>query len=373
MSGPVVDALRARTVEIPMAEPVETAGGVMSTTPVVLIDVRDSEGLCGRTYLRTYSSLAVRALAVLLEDLAELVVGRPVVPEELPGRAPHTLRLLGSGGLVGFALAGLDMALWDLRAQAAERSLADLLGATVDKVPAYASLRSRDPRRAAEEAEKRAREGFRAVKVKLGGQPLEADRGLVQAVRSGAGPNVAIMADYNQSLSVAEALSRAQELDALELAWIEEPTTATDMAGHARISEALSTPVQLGENLEAPQEVRRSIGESASDHLMLDAMKIGGVTGWMQACAMAGGAGKKVSSHAFPEYSVHLLAATPTAHWLEHLDHLAPIREAPLDVVDGYVCVPGTHGAGLRWDERAVSLLLDQPTCWVASWSQRGR
>jgi mandelate racemase len=249
------------------------------------------------------------------------------------------------------------MALWDLEAQAAEVSLAALLGATAAEVPAYATLRSRDPRRAAREAEAAVERGFMAVKLKLGGQAPEADGRLVRAVRSSLGPSVAIMGDFNQSLTVDEALARASQLDALGLAWIEEPTSAADLSGHAQIAATLATPVQCGENLEGPEGVRQSIAASASDLLMLDAMKVGGVSGWIEASAQAAGAGLPVSSHAFPEYSVHLLARSPTAHWLEFVDHLSAIREGTLDVRDGCLRVPEEPGVGLRWDEQAVARL----------------
>jgi mandelate racemase len=353
-----VHALRVRPVVLPMAVPAQMAGGTMTSNPVVLIDLRDGEGRVGRSYLRTYSAAPLPALVRLVEDLAdELVVGRLITAEELAARTPYALRILGLRGLVGMALAGLDMALWDLRAQAAQQPLAALLGARADTVAAYATLRSRDPRDAEPEAATAVASGFTALKVKLGGRPLDADAALVAAVRGAAGPAVEIMGDFNQSLAVEDAVARAAQLDALGLAWIEEPASAPDLVGHARIAEALGTPVQLGENLDGAEDVRQAIALAACDLLTLDAMRVGGVTGWTAASALASEAGLRVSSHAFPEFSVHLLAASPTAHWLEHLDHLAPIRDGALEVRDGRVHVPTGPGAGLRWDEDAVARL----------------
>ena len=129
---------------------------------------------------------------------------------------------------------------------------------------------------------------------------------------------------------------------------------AHDFSAHRAIAEALETPIQLGENLEGPAEARACLAAGASDLIMFDAMKIGGVTGWMEAarsCALP------ISSHTFPEFSVHLLAATPTGHWLEYLDHLAPILERPLEVHDGFAHVPSEPGVGLHWDEHAIARL----------------
>ena len=95
----------------------------------------------------------------------------------------------------------------------------------------------------------------------------------------------------------------------------------------------------------------------ACDVLTLDAMRVGGVSGWVEAATRARHQGVPVASHTFPEVSVHLLAATPTAAWLEHLDHLAPIRATPLLVRDGWAAIPDAPGIGLEWDEHAIRRL----------------
>jgi len=323
--------IRARPLEVPMAKPMRLAQGVMSSVPVVLIDLTTEDGVTGRSYLRTYTPRALRALTSLVEDLADVT------------EPPHTLKLLGTKGLVGAALAGLDMARWDIKAQEHNVPLATLLNAQRTAVPAYVSLRARDPREAAQEAQ-----GHREVKLKLGGRPRHEDEAAIEAVKE---TGATVMGDYNQSLSVEEALT----LDDLELAWIEEPTDAHDFEGHRRIADALRTPIQLGENLEGAAELKHAL--NASDLLMFDAMKIGGVSGWFEAIQLTG---KPISSHTFPEYSVHLLAATPNAHRLEYLDHLAPIRATPLALEDGHVRVPDTPGVGLLWDERGIKRLAER-------------
>jgi mandelate racemase len=153
LSAALVQTVRVRPVEIPLAQPVELATGTLRTTPVVLIDLRTSDGVCGHSYLRSHSALALRGLATLIDELAGRLVGRPATPAALERAVPSPLRLLGMRGLVGAALAGLDMALWDARAQAAAEPLARLLGSDVDRVPAYATIRARDPGRAGEEAQ----------------------------------------------------------------------------------------------------------------------------------------------------------------------------------------------------------------------------
>jgi mandelate racemase len=168
---------------------------------------------------------------------------------------------------------------------------------------------------------------------------------------------VVLMSDYNQALSVPDAVQRAQVLEDEELAWIEEPTLAVDLTGHAQISRAARTPVQIGENFWGSADMAKSVAAGASDYVMPDVVKIGGVSGWLRAAALAEAAGLPMSCHLFPEFSAHLLAVTPTCHWLEYVDWASPILSEPVQVVDG--CIrPSGPGSGLAWDEGAVERYL---------------
>jgi len=150
---------------------------------------------------------------------------------------------------------------------------------------------------------------------------------------------------------VGEASERVRVVDEEGLYWIEEPTRADDYGGHARIRAAARTAIQLGENWWGPHDMVKSVAAGASDHVMLDVMKLGGVTGWLRAAAIAEGHGLPASSHTFPEFSVHLLGVTPTCRWLEYLDHVGPILKEPVRVVNGQVLTPTTPERGLEWDE----------------------
>ena len=164
------------------------------------------------------------------------------------------------------------------------------------------------------------------------------------------------MCDFNQALTVNEAILRGRQLDDEGgLYWIEEPTRADDFAGNRRIADALDTPVQIGENFMGPEQMAQALAAQASDYVMPDAQRIGGVTGWMRAAALAQGAGLEMSTHLFPEVSCHLLAVTPTGHWLEFVDWAAPVLAEPLTVSGGLAMVPDRPGTGIAWDEQAVA------------------
>ncbi len=231
-----------------------------------------------------------------------------------------------------------------------------LLGAAPRSIPAYNSngLGMIGAARAADEAVKLA-EGFGAIKVRLGYASLREDVEVVRAVRRAIGDEVRLMSDYNQSQSVAEAMRRIDALADEGLEWVEEPVTADDFVGCERIRARSRIPVQIGENWWGPHEMARSLAAGASDLGMPDAMKIGGVTGWLRAAAMAESAGMPVSSHLFPEVSAHLLAASPTCHWLEYVDWAEPVLQRPLEFVDGAAVPRDEPGTGIEWNEEAVA------------------
>jgi mandelate racemase len=193
------------------------------------------------------------------------------------------------------------------------------------------------------------------VKLRLGRPEAKADLEALRAVKRAIGPQVTLMVDFNQALSVAEALKRGRMIDAEGgVYWIEEPVRADDFAGCARVAREVATPIQIGENFMGPQQMAQAIAARACDWVMPDAQRIGGVTGWMRAAALAQAAGLEMSSHLFPEASSQLLAVTPTCHWLEYVDWADPILEEPLTLKRGFVQPCKRPGLGLAWNGKAV-------------------
>jgi mandelate racemase len=174
-------------------------------------------------------------------------------------------------------------------------------------------------------------------------------------LRDVVGPEVQIFVDYNQSLSVPEASRRIDALTTEGIGWVEEPTLQEDLNGHSTIRSRSRIPIQMGENWCEPTDMQRALAAGACDLAMVDAMKIGGVTGWLRAASLAQTAGIPLSSHIFQEVSVHLLAVTPTAHWLERMDLAGPILASPTVFVDGNAQCPQAPGIGIAWNEDAVA------------------
>ena len=348
-----IKTLKARAVDAPIARPVRTASGTIPSAPLVLIDVETHQGVTGRSYIFGYTPLTLRPLLALFDELTGIVQGRDVAPVNLMAEFEARFRLLGRQGLLGMAISGLDMAFWDVLARTHDEPLVALLGGTARPLAAYDSYGVVDPDKDRHHLEASLAQGFRAIKIKLGDGDLAWDLDNVSRIRRIIGPDIRLMVDYNQSLSVPEAIERANRLAEHEILWMEEPVPAEDLTGHAKVRGASKISVQTGENWWFPEDAARAIALSASDYAMLDVMKIGGVTGWQRAAAQAEGASLPVSSHLFVEASAHLLAVTPTVHYLEYLDIAGAILAEPLAVRDGCVEARGP-GLGIEWDEDAV-------------------
>jgi mandelate racemase len=345
--------LRARAVVAPLTRPIKTAVGEVPSAPLVLLDVATEEGVTGRAYLFGYTPVTLRPMVELVKNLEPLLVGKSVAPVERQRDLEGTFRLLGKQGLLGMVISGLDMALWDALGRAQDLPVVRLLGGEEKPIAAYDSYGIVDPAADGPALEASLARGFQAIKIKIGQGDLETDIATLAAVREIIGEKVRLMVDYNQSLTVPEAVRRIDHLAEFDLQWVEEPVPAEDLTGHAEVRAASPAPIQTGENWWFPPDMARAIAAEASDLAMPDIMKIGGVTGWLRAAGQAEAASLPVSSHLFIEASAHVMAVTPTCHWLEYLDVASAVLAEPLAVEGGRVSARGP-GLGMDWDEEAV-------------------
>ena len=358
MSEPrlTVRAVRARAVEVPLKLPLGTSAGTLRSAPLLLVDVDTEEGVTGHSYLFCYLPAAASAIAAMLGEVERTVKGDRVSPSELWSKLARRFKLIGVQGIVRMAMAGFDVACWDALALAAGKPLVALLGAERRPIHAYNSngLGLMAPEAAADEAEKLLERGFRAVKLRLGHPTPAADLAAVRAVRKRLPDSVELMVDYNQALTFIQALERGRALDSEGVAWIEEPIRHDDFRNCAELAATLATPIQIGENFSLPEQMGEAILARACDFVMPDLERIGGVSGWQRAAALAASSELPMSSHLFPETSAHLLAVTPTRHFLEYVDWADAILADPLQIVRGEAVIPERPGTGVAWDEKAV-------------------
>jgi mandelate racemase len=356
-------SISARPVVLKLKRPVVARIATITEWPLILIDLVSEEGIVGRSYLEPYIVKSMRYLVPALHDLGALFKGRRVAPLELFDAARKSLHFVGYEGLSMIAASGLDMAAWDALAKAAGQPLCVLLGGSIGPVRSYNSngLWLREPEAVAAEAlELRDEGGFTGLKLRLGRDRPADDLATLDAVRKAVGCDMHLMVDFNQGLNLAEALRRCQMIDDHDLAWIEEPIVYDNLDGYVQLAAELKTPLQIGENFYGPRELHKALQRKACDLVMPDFMRIGGVTGWMRAAAIAGAAGVPISTHLYPEVAAHVMRATETAHWLEWQDWADPILQRPYAIRDGLLHIPDVAGVGLEWNEDAVAANLAQ-------------
>jgi mandelate racemase len=351
---PAIRGVKARAVVVPLKRPVKNAFGIIEAGPLVLIDVETDQGITGHAYIFAYTRMTLKPLVLLIEEIGRELTGKAMAPYDLMAALDAKFRLLGSQGLVGMAVSGLDMAFWDALGRIAGKPVVELLGGSARPIRAYDSYGAVDPAADERDLRRSLEQGFRGIKIKGGTGDAAEDERVVKGVRALLGPDVALMLDFNQSLDPAEATRRIARLAPYDLTWIEEPVPQENLSGHAKVRATSPIPIQAGENWWFPRGFSEAIAAEASDFIMPDLMKVGGITGWLAVAAQADAASIPMSSHLFAEASAHALAVTPTAHWLEVLDFAGAVLANPIQIVDGSLTARGP-GLGLDWNETAIA------------------
>ena len=218
-AAPTIHSLRVRVVRVPMQHPHQTASGAVSESPLVLTDVKMDNGVVGHSVVFTYTPAALKPTAELIQNIETLVKGESLAPIEIEQKLAKRFRLLGTQGLVGMALSAIDMALWDALARSQGTSLVRLLGGIEKPIPAYGAVGYDGVEGSAKVAEDWAKRGFSGIKAKIGYPTVQEDIAVVRAMRKAVGGSVAIMVDYNQSLTPSEAVQRIRALDDEGLTW----------------------------------------------------------------------------------------------------------------------------------------------------------
>jgi len=263
---------------------------------------------------------------------------------------------LGRGGMSYQTIGAFDVALWDMKARRAGLPLAKLLGAHRDSLRIYNSegqylQASTDEIRAA--ADRSLAMGIGGIKMKVGQPDGQEDLRRIDALRAHLPDDVALMIDANQQWDRAYALQFGRIVDDMGLAFIEEPLDALDFEGHAALARDLATPVATGEMLTSPAEAIALVRANGCDISQVDALRIGGVTPFLKAMAMAEACRVQIAPHWIMELHVHLAAAFPEEPWIEHFQWLEPLFDERLEIADGRVAVPARPGLGLTLSSQA--------------------
>ncbi len=349
--------LTIRAVNIPLKKPIVSHLGTFEKWPYICLDIHTNTDIIGKSYIGPYLVEQLPSISSCIKALSNKFINKEILPSNFFDEGMRSISLLGYKGTGLYALASLDIAFWDAHAKAANAPLAKVLGGSLEAIKAYNSrgLWLIDIKQIAHEAEALMKEGnFNAIKLRIGRETLEEDILAFQEVRRGTQKNMKIFSDFNQKYTLSEAMIRLSKLDDLGFEWFEEPIKFDDLEGYSKLCYLLKTPIMIGENFHGPKDVKLALEKNASDMIMPDLMRIGGVTGWLRAAAIAESYDINFSTHLFPEVSSHLMSATPTSDWLEWTDWANPILKEPYKIKDGYIIIPDKPGTGIDWNEDSL-------------------
>ena len=353
----VADILRIPEDD-PLADMPEEAGRFR---PVVILRIQTDAGIEG-IGLTFYGGAMTGTLHKAVEELGALIVGDDPLRNEAITRK---LRIAagdncGPGGIFMLALSAIDLALWDIKGKASEQPLWKLLGGTRDRVPTYASgslRRGLTDAQAATAARRLVDKGFLEMKTQMAlpGNPSPAEEvRRVRVVRDAIGPDIKLMCDINQRWRPEQAIDIGRRAEDVGLFWLEDVTACDDYQGQARVNAALSTPIAGGEYVWGIVPFRHMIEARSVDIVMIDLVRVGGITQWMKVAGMAEAFNLPVVSHVIPEFHLHLIAAVPNGLTVEYMPWMLKLFQQTPPIVNGELVLPQTPGFGLVFDEAAV-------------------
>ena len=342
----------------PLANMPEEAGRMR---PIVILRLRTDSGIEG-IGLTFYGAGVTRALHAAVEDLAALTVGEdPMRIESILAKLRRAADSCGPAGLFTLAVSAIDIALWDIKGKALEQPLWKLLGGHRERVPTYASgslRRGLSDKQAEQAARILVQKGFREMKTQMAlpGNPTPSEEvRRVRVVRDAIGPDIKLMCDINQRWRPEQAINIGSRAEDVGLFWLEDVTTADDYQGLARVTAALKTPVAGGEYLWGIAPFRQMMDAHSVDIVMIDLVRVGGVSQFMKVAGMAEAFNLPVVSHVMPEMLVHVIAACPNGLTVEYMPWMLALYEETPRIDNGELVLPDTPGLGLKFDEKVIA------------------
>lgn len=324
----------------------------------IFVEIDTADGLSGVGYSYTIGTGGRAVLSMLRDHLVPRLVGQDSrTIEAIWSDLFWSTHATAVGAITSLALAAVDTALWDVRAQRAAQPLWQIAGGFRQRVPLYDTeggwlhLPTEDLVGGALESQAK---GLRGVKLKVGKPSVTEDRERLLAVREAVGPDLHIMVDANQSMTAAEAIRRAAAFEDADLYWFEEPLPADDVSGHVRLSESTSIPVAVGESLYSVGQFRDYLHRGAAGIVQVDVARVGGVTPWLKVAHLAEAYNVAVCPHFLMELHVSLVAAVPNGAYVEHIPQLRAITRDELVVQNGFAVAPDAPGLGIDWDFSAL-------------------
>ena len=302
---------------------------------------------------------------VVLDALKGHLIGEDPFDTEKMWDAMWQPKLIGRRGLTTRVISTIDIGLWDLKGKLCNQPLYKLLGGYTDRLPVYIAggyyEEGKGLKELAQEMEDNVAMGARAVKMKIGGVPINEDVERVRVVREAVGPDVKLLVDANNAYRYYEAIEIARKMEKYDIFWFEEPVAPDDYRGHAMVAAATSIPVATGENEYTRYGFRDLIEHKAVAIVNADAQVLGGITEFMKVAALTQAYDLPIAPHGKQDVHVHLVAAIPNGLIVEfYRDSTDPMWEHMFKETlkltnDGFLVPPDRPGLGVELNREALA------------------
>lgn len=348
-------------IDVPVETPRTDAVQAFLKQETIFVELQTADGGEGLGYSYTIGTGGTAVLALLNDYLLPELVGKDAERVEAVWRDLFfATRATSVGAITSLALAAIDTALWDRRARVAGLPLHVLAGGAKTRIPLYnteVGWLHLPVEEIVDGAKQAVADGMRGVKIKVGKPSAAEDAERLLAVREAIGPDHDLMVDANQSMTCAEAVRRAPDLEAARVLWFEEPLPADDVVGHERLARSTSLPVAVGESMYSPAQFAEYLARGAAGIVQPDVARVGGITPWLKIAHLAEAHNVAVCPHFLMELHVSLCGAVPNSAYLEYIPQLRGITKTELAVEDGMAVMPGGPGLGIDWDRDAMDRL----------------
>src|SRR6266851_3881124 len=358
-----ISRIRSQILVLPQEDPLaNTAEDPIAARPMVIVRLDTDDGIEG-IGVTFYGGAMTASLKRAVDDLGALTVGEdPMRIEAIVAKLRAAAGGSGPAGMFTLALSAIDIALWDIRGKALNQPLWKLLGGTRQRVPAYASgalRRNLSLEEVVAAAGRLKEKGFREMKTQLAlpgdtSPAKEVER--MRRVREAIGPDIKLMCDINQRWRPEQAIDIGRRVEdaGVGLFWLEDVTTHDDYAGLARVNAALATPICGGELVYGIVPFRHMIEARSVDYVMIDLIRVGGITQWIKVAGMAEAFNLPVVSHVIPEIHAHLVAAVPNGLTVEYMGWMLRLFEGTAAVENSELILSDRPGLGLTFDEATI-------------------
>jgi len=348
--------IASQVVRVPLDEPLASGPPYFrSHNQFVTLRIETDDGIEG-IGVSFFGGALSSTLKRAIDQLGELIIGEdPLRIEHLTQKLRTTAGSAGPGGILTLAISGIDMALWDIKGKFFGQSLATMLGGLRERVPTYASgalVRAYPIDHLVKAARTLVEKGFKQMKTQLalpGDTTPAREAEHARRIREAVGPDIDLMCDINQRWSVHQAMDIGKRVEDVNFYWLEDVTAHDDYTGLARVADALITPLAGGECLYGITPFRHMIEARSVDIIMIDLIRVGGISNWMKVAAMAEAFNMPVVSHLLPEIHVHLISAIPNGLTVEYMPWSFRLFEEVPVPVNGELVVPAKPGLGLEF------------------------